>query len=52
MTSEVLSLAKYLASSRAEFALSEMNQYLRRQYQEKELYQTSIFFRDLTQQNS
>ncbi len=39
MTSELLSLAKYLASSRAEFALSEMNQYLNRQYDEKELYE-------------
>src|SRR3990170_6626606 len=38
MTSELLSLAKYLASSRAEFSLSEMNQYLSRQYDEKELY--------------
>ncbi|MDD5474590.1 MAG: hypothetical protein PHU34_10670 [Candidatus Methanoperedens sp.] len=38
MTPELLSLAKYLASSRAEFALSEMNQYLSRKYEEKELY--------------
>ncbi len=35
---ELLSLAKYLASSRAEFALSEMNQYLSRKYGERELY--------------
>src|SRR3990170_7366960 len=40
MTSELLSLARYLASSRAEFALSEMNQYLSRQYNEKEIYET------------
>jgi hypothetical protein len=39
MTSEPLSLAKYLASSRAEFALSEMNQYLGRKYEEKELFE-------------
>ncbi len=39
MTPELLSLAKYLASSRAEFALSEMNQYLSRKYEEKELYE-------------
>jgi len=38
MTPELLSLAKYLASSRAEFALSEMNLYLSRKYEEKELY--------------
>lgn len=38
MTSEILSLAKYLSSSRAEFALSEMNLYLSRKYEEKELY--------------
>ena len=38
MTSEILSLAKYLASSRSEFALSEMNQYLSKKYEEKELY--------------
>jgi hypothetical protein len=38
MTSEILSLAKYLASSRSEFALAEMNQYLSRRYEEKELY--------------
>ncbi len=37
MTPELLSLARYLASSRAGFALSEMNQYLSRQYEEKEL---------------
>ena len=35
MTSELLSLA----SSRPEFAFSEMNQYLSRQYEEKELYE-------------
>jgi hypothetical protein len=39
MTSEPLSLAKYLASSRAEFALSEMNLYLGKKYEEKELYE-------------
>ncbi len=39
MPDEILSLAKYLASSRAEFALSEMNQYLSRKYEEKELYE-------------
>lgn len=38
MTSKILSLAKYLASSRSEFALSEMNQYLSKKYEEKELY--------------
>jgi hypothetical protein len=36
MTSEILSLAKYLSSSRAEFALSEMSQYLSRSNEEKE----------------
>ncbi len=39
MTPEPLSLAKYLASSRAEFALSEMNLYLSQKYDEKELYE-------------
>ena len=39
MPDEILSLAKYLASSRAEFALSEMNLYLSRKYEEKELYE-------------
>ncbi len=39
MTSEILSLAKYLASSRAEFALSEMNLYLSEKHEEKELYE-------------
>ena len=38
MTPEILSLTRYLASSRAEFTLSEMNQYLSRGYEEKELY--------------
>jgi len=38
MTSEILSLAKYLASSRLEFSLSEMNQYLDKRYEERELY--------------
>ncbi len=38
-TDEVLSLAKYLASSRAEFSLSEMNLYLSEKYGEKELYE-------------
>ena len=40
MTPELLSLARYLASSRAGFNLSEMNQYLSRRYEEKELYET------------
>ncbi|MBU4220658.1 MAG: hypothetical protein KKA10_03400, partial [Euryarchaeota archaeon] len=40
MTPELLSLAKFLASSRSEFTLSEMNQYLSRKYSEKELYET------------
>ncbi len=40
MTPELLSLARYLASSRAGFALSEMNQYLSRRYEEKELYES------------
>jgi hypothetical protein len=40
MTPELLSLARYLASSRAEFKLSEMNQYLSKSYEEKELYET------------
>ncbi len=39
MTTEILSLAKYLASSRAEFALSEMNLYLGEKHGEKELYE-------------
>lgn len=39
MTTELLSLAKYLASSRAEFALSEMNLYLSEKHEEKELYE-------------
>jgi hypothetical protein len=39
MTPEILSLAKYLASSRAEFALSEMNLYLSKKHEEKELYE-------------
>ncbi|MBU4373793.1 MAG: small ribosomal subunit Rsm22 family protein [Euryarchaeota archaeon] len=39
MTPELLSLAKYLASSRAGFALSEMNLYLDKKYEEKELYE-------------
>lgn len=36
---ELLSLAKYLASSRSEFQLSELNQYLSKKYSEKELYE-------------
>ncbi len=40
MTPEILSLARYLASSRAGFNLSEMNQYLSKSYEEKELYET------------
>lgn len=39
MTPELLSLAKYLASSRAGFALSEMNLYLSEKHEEKELYE-------------
>ncbi|MCZ7392422.1 MAG: small ribosomal subunit Rsm22 family protein [Candidatus Methanoperedens sp.] len=39
MPDEILSLARYLASSRAEFALSEMNLYLSKKYEEKELYE-------------
>lgn len=39
MTSEILSLTKYLASSRAGFTLSEMNLYLSQKYGEKELYE-------------
>ncbi|HEY6585562.1 MAG TPA: hypothetical protein VIY97_00175, partial [Candidatus Methanoperedens sp.] len=38
MITEILSLAKYLASSRPEFMLLEMNQYLSRKYEEKEIY--------------
>ncbi len=38
MTPEILSLTKYLASSRAEFTLFEMNQYLSIKYEERELY--------------
>jgi hypothetical protein len=40
MTPELLSLTRYLASSRAEFNLAEMNQYLSREYEEKELYES------------
>jgi len=39
MTSEIFSLAKYLAASRSEFSLSEMNQYLSSRYEEKELFE-------------
>ena len=35
---EIISLAKYLASSRSEFTLSEMKQYLSKKYEEKEIY--------------
>lgn len=38
MTSELLALLKYLASSRSEFYLSELNQYLSGKYEEKELF--------------
>jgi hypothetical protein len=38
MTPEIFSLAKYLAASRSEFSLSEMNQYLSKRYEEKELF--------------
>ncbi|PWB53312.1 MAG: hypothetical protein C3F06_06650 [Candidatus Methanoperedenaceae archaeon] len=50
MTSEILSLAKYLASSRPEFSLSEMKQYLSRKYEEEQLYailKTHFFDLDL-----
>ncbi len=39
MPDEILSLAKYLASSRTGFALSEMNLYLSQKYEEKELFE-------------
>ncbi|MCE8428030.1 MAG: hypothetical protein J5U19_06560 [Candidatus Methanoperedens sp.] len=39
MSTELLSLAKYLAASRSEFELSELNQYLSKKYSEKELYE-------------
>jgi len=39
MTTEIFSLAKYLAASRPEFSLSEMNQYLSKRYEEKELFE-------------
>lgn len=38
MSTEILSLAKYLASSRSEFSLSEMNEYLSVKHKEKDLY--------------
>jgi len=38
MTTEIFSLAKYLAASRSDFSLSEMNQYLSKRYEEKELF--------------
>jgi len=38
MTTEILSFAKYLASSRSEFSLSEMIQYLSEKHREKDLY--------------
>ncbi len=48
MTPELLSLARYLASSRAEFVLYEMNQYLSKSYEEKELYESlKPYFYDL-----
>jgi hypothetical protein len=39
MTPEIFSLTKYLAASRSEFSLSEMNQYLSKRYEEKELFE-------------
>jgi hypothetical protein len=39
MTSEIFSLAKYLAASRSEFSLAEMNQYLSKRYEEKKLFE-------------
>jgi len=48
MTSEIFSLAKYLAASRSEFSLSEMNQYLSKRYAEKELMEIlKMHFYDL-----
>jgi hypothetical protein len=48
MTSEIFSLAKYLAASRSEFSLSEMNQYLSKRYEEKELFEIlKMHFYDL-----
>ena len=48
MTSEILSLAKYLAASRSEFSLSEMNQYLSKRYKEIELFELlKMHFYDL-----
>jgi hypothetical protein len=48
MTSEIFSLAKYLAASRPEFSLSEMNQYLSKRYEEKELFEIlKMHFYDL-----
>jgi len=48
MTPEIFSLAKYLAASRSEFSLSEMNQYLSKRYEEKELYEIlKMHFYDL-----
>jgi len=48
MTSEIFSLAKYLAASRTEFSLSEMNQYLSKRYEEKELFEIlKIHFYDM-----
>lgn len=38
MSDELLSLIKYLAASRSEFELHELNQYLTRKFSEKELY--------------
>lgn len=48
MTSEIFSLTKYLAASRSEFSLSEMNQYLSKRYEEKELFEIlKMHFYDL-----
>lgn len=48
MISEIFSLAKYLAASRSEFSLSEMNQYLSKRYEEKELFEIlKMHFYDL-----
>jgi hypothetical protein len=48
MTTEIFSLAKYLAASRSEFSLPEMNQYLSKKYEEKELFEIlKMHFYDL-----
>jgi hypothetical protein len=48
MTTEIFSLAKYLAASRSEFSLPEMIQYLSKKYEEKELFEIlKMHFYDL-----